>query len=60
MSLVTNLEELDENGKRKYDFAATWRPLDLVLDVKKAEEKIEVQLVEKKHKLLGDIESPWR
>ncbi len=60
MMLVPSLEERDESGQSKYTFAQTWKPLDFTLDLKKPEEKIEVQLVEKKNKLFGDIESAWK
>jgi len=37
-----------------------WFPLDLELEKKKEKEPVEVQLVEKKNKLFGKIESDWK
>jgi len=59
MDVVSNLEEVDENGKYKFLADDTWRPLDTSFEVKKGE-KVEVQLVEKKNKLFGDISSDWK
>jgi len=41
-------------------WGALWHPLNLQLDNKKAGAEVEVQLVEKKNKLFGKIESVWR
>ena len=43
-----------------YKYADTWRPLSLTLKKKENEEKVEVQLTEKKNKLFGKIESDWK
>ncbi len=40
-------------------FGAMWRPLDLSVEQSKVGDEFEVQLVEKKNKLFGSIESPW-
>jgi hypothetical protein len=58
MPIVLDLLEQDEKGAYKYTMADTWRPLDLEMEIKKGEE-VEVQLVEKKNKLFGEIESAW-
>jgi hypothetical protein len=55
-----DLDELTEEGKRKWSFADVWRPLSLEIPLKKEGEAVEVQLTEKKHKLLGSIESAWK
>lgn len=55
-----SLDELTEDGKRKWAYADVWRPLSTPIALKNAGEAVEVQLVEKKHKLLGEIESVWR
>jgi hypothetical protein len=61
MPVVLDLNEQDEKGMRKYDWAMTWQPLNLVLEVKlKTGESAEAQLVEKKNKLFGEIESSWK
>lgn len=51
----------DRDGfDRKGGYAAIWKPLDLVLPKKANETEIEVQLIEKKNKLFGNIEGSWR
>jgi hypothetical protein len=55
-----SLDELREDGQRKWAYADVWRPLSTPLAPKKPGEPVELQLVEKKHKLLGDIESDWK
>jgi len=47
-------QELADNG-----FNYAWFPYDLTLE-KKDDERVEVQLFEKKNKLFGKIESVWR
>lgn len=55
-----SLDELREDGQRRWAYADVWRPLSTPIVAKKPGEAVEVQLVEKKHKLLGDIESDWK
>ena len=55
-----SLDELREDGSRRWAYADVWRPLTLELELKKPGEEIEVQLTEKKNKLLGSIQSPWK
>jgi hypothetical protein len=50
-------ESQEEVGEKGYMYA--WFPYDFVLE-KKAETNLEAQLVEKKNKLFGKIESDWR
>jgi hypothetical protein len=52
--LVTDQDSLSKGWEY------TWFPLDKRMPKKLAEEKAEVQLHEKKNKLLGEIESIWR
>ena len=44
----------------KYGWAAAWAPLDLVITKKGKVEESELQLIEKKNKLFGKIESDWK
>jgi hypothetical protein len=60
MPVVLDLDELKEDGTRLHDYADCWRPLDLEIELKKDEGPLEVQLVEKKNKLFGSIESDWK
>lgn len=61
LPVVENLNEVDEQGKAVHEYADTFHPLDLGLEVKLKEgEAVEVQLTEKKNKLFGAIESAWR
>lgn len=55
-----SLDELREDGARRWAYADVWRPLSFPIVPKKADDALEVQLSEKKHKLLGDIESDWK
>lgn len=55
-----SLDELTEEGQRRWAYADVWRPLSFPIVPKKEGEAVEVQLSEKKHKLLGDIESAWK
>lgn len=55
-----SLDELNEDGSRRWAYADVWRPLSFPIVPKKPGEALEVQLSEKKHKLLGDIESDWK
>ena len=49
---------VDLDGLAKHGWAAMWKPLDVELKAPAAE--VEVQLVEKKNKLFGKVESDWR
>lgn len=61
MDLVKSLDELADDGTRKYDYEDCYRPLDALVEVKLDDgQGVEVQLVEKKNKLFGKIESSWR
>ena len=57
-------EQMDvilDQDKLYQDMARSWHPLDLSIELKSVpEEGIEVQLVEKKNKLFGKIESAWK
>jgi len=55
-----SLDELKEDGTRKWAYADVWRPLTLEIEPKKPGEPFELQMIEKKHKLLGPIESDWK
>jgi hypothetical protein len=57
MDAVLDLNEMVD-GKRRFTYADTWRPLDTTVVNKYGE--VEVQLVEKKNKLFGKIESDWK
>ena len=55
--LIENQMEIWDHGG---DWNVMWFPLDLTLDMKKeVPEGVEVQLVDKKNKLLGGITSDW-
>jgi hypothetical protein len=58
MGTVMDLNEM-KDGKTLYTYGHTFRPLDTVL-VWKKDDPYEVQLVEKKNKLFGKIESTWQ
>jgi hypothetical protein len=58
MDIVQDLLEQNEDGSYRYGEADTWRPIDTAFEFKKGE-SIEVQLVEKKNKLFGEIASDW-
>ena len=49
---------LDQDGVQKHGWAALWKPLDKTFSVRVDE--AEVQLMEKKNRLFGKIESDWR
>jgi hypothetical protein len=53
---------LDNNMVNKLGWGPTWGPLDLEFKAAtdKAGDKIELQLVDKKHDLFGKIESAWK
>ena len=53
--VILETDEFTEHG-----WAATWAPLDLVLDKKGKVEASELQLTEKKNKLFGKINSDWK
>lgn len=56
---IADLNERDEQGK-SHDPGETFHPLDLTVETKlKDAEGVEVQLIEKKNKLFGAIESAW-
>lgn len=55
MTLVLDSEEITRVG-----FQAAWFPRDHVVDKRSDDEQVELQLVEKKNKLFGSIESSWR
>ncbi len=57
--VVGDLDELTEDGHRKWSFVDVWRPLNLVLPLQRAGEEVELRLYEAKNKLLGEIESEW-
>jgi hypothetical protein len=59
MGAVLDLYETGEDGVQKYKFEDTFRPLDTSVPIKKGD-TVEVQLIEKKNKLFGEIESIWR
>jgi hypothetical protein len=59
MDIVMDLLERKEDGAYRFSEADTWRPIDTAFEIKKGE-AVEVQLVEKKHKLFGEVESPWK
>ena len=56
MTPTVNQNNLGVNG----GWASVWFPLDLELEKKREGEDVEVQLVEKKNKLFGKIESDWK
>ncbi|MGD2017603.1 MAG: hypothetical protein PVJ89_05790 [Planctomycetota bacterium] len=49
---------LDQDGVQKHGWAALWKPLDKTFSVRVDE--AEVQLMEKKNRLFGKIESDWK
>jgi len=55
-----SLDELNEDGTRRWAYADVWRPLSYPIQSKKLDDAFELQLSEKKHKLLGEIESAWK
>lgn len=59
MDIVGDLAETKEDGTYRYTMADTWRPVDTPFPIKKGE-AVEVQLVEKKNRLFGEIESVWK
>ena len=59
MHVVLDLLERNEDGSFKYTEADTWRPVDTAYPIRKGE-AVELQLVEKKNKLFGEIESDWK
>lgn len=50
---------MDQNQISELGWGSAWFPLDLGLEKDADETEIEVQLVEKKNKLFGKIESDW-
>ncbi len=59
IDIVMDMLERKEDGSFRFSEADTWRPIDTSFEIKKGE-TVEVQLVEKKHKLFGELESPWK
>ena len=57
MQPVGSQEELIDAGN---DYRNAWFPLSAVIQKPKAGETVELQLVEKKNKLFGKIESTWK
>lgn len=55
MGVVTGQGDIDNHG---WEYA--WFPLNIELPKKKGEDGYQVQLVEKKNKLFGKIESEWK
>jgi hypothetical protein len=55
MRTAESAEDLTDKG-----YPSAWFPFDLSIEKKKEGEALEVQLVEKKNKLFGKIESDWR
>lgn len=49
---------VDNGGLAKYGWAKMWKPIDAELAMR--HEEVEVQLIEKKHKLFGKVLSDWR
>ncbi len=61
LGIVEDINEKDDKGHSKHEFADTYHPLDLAFEVKLKEgELVELQLSEKKNKLFGAIESVWK
>ena len=58
MGAVLDLNAIAKDGNLRFTYADTWRPLDTTVNSKY--EQPEVQLVEKKNKLFGKIESTWK
>jgi hypothetical protein len=59
MTMASTLQDLKEDGTPLYTQADAWRPVDTTIPIKKGE-AVEVQLVEKKNKLFGELESAWK
>lgn len=59
MDIVMDLLERTEDGKYRFSETDTWRPIDTAFEIKKGD-TVEVQLSEKKHKLLGEISSAFK
>lgn len=59
MDIVMDLLERTEDGKYRFSETDTWRPIDTEFEIKKGE-AVEVQLFEKKHKLLGEVTSEFK
>jgi hypothetical protein len=55
MKLVLDSQSITDHG-----WPAAWLPLDFSFEARGAGEGVEVQLVDKKHDLLGKIESEWK
>jgi len=61
MPHVLDFGELGADGKMRWGFGDAWRPLDLEVELQRGNDTMEVQLTEKKHKLLGaPIDSEWK
>ena len=59
--VLGNLDELNDQGQRRWAFSDVWRPLDMEVELARGGDAMEIQMSEKKHKLLGaPIESDWK
>lgn len=58
MDKVLDMLEIGDDGQPVYSYVDTWHPLDFTTEL--PGEDYEVQLVEKKNKLFGKIESTWK
>lgn len=51
---------VDTDSINKLGWAAAWSPRDITIDCKGGGDKVEAQLVDKRHELFGAITSEWR
>jgi hypothetical protein len=59
--VLGDLNERNDDNTPKYSFGDVWRPLDLEVELARGGDAMELQMSEKKHKLLGGpIESDWK
>jgi hypothetical protein len=59
--VMGDLNERNDDNTPRWSFGDVWRPLDLEVELKRGNDAMEVQITEKKHKLLGSaIESDWK
>lgn len=60
-SVKGDLNERNDDNTPRWSFGDVWRPLDLEVELQRGGDTMELQLTEKKHKLLGvPIESDWK
>ena len=60
-SVKGDLNERNDDNTPRWSFGDVWRPLDLEVELVRGGDTMELQLSEKKHKLLGlPIESDWK